>query len=55
LGVLDYAVYAFGYRLAGLTHKDAEAVQVLFEWIRIPVVVIGLAALHRVFRPTRAG
>jgi hypothetical protein len=56
VGLVDYSVYAFGYTLAGLTASGVSSVQVLFEWLRVPLLAFGALSVHsatkRRSRPT---
>jgi hypothetical protein len=43
--IADYAVYAFGYQLAGWVAADMRSIQGFLAWLRVPlaaVVVVGV-------------
>jgi hypothetical protein len=44
-GIADYAVYAFGYQLAGWVAADVQSIQDYLAWLRVPLAAVAVVGV----------
>ena len=45
IGVIDYAVYAWGYQFFKWVHDDVEEIQSTLAWVRLPIALVATFAV----------
>ena len=45
IGLLDYAVYAWGYQLFTWFHDDVVSIQSTLAWVRLPIALVATYAV----------
>lgn len=40
VGLVDWALYAFGYQLAGWSRRDTSEISRTLAWLRVPIIAV---------------
>jgi hypothetical protein len=50
IGIVGWALYAFGHTLFHLSSAEVAQIQTTLEWIRVPFAVVGVLALYQLLQ-----